>query len=117
MQHSSKQQARRQLNGTIKGGEPLGCPACVDERQAQGGQHVGLPLRRAGLPGQAQRAAQLAYARADVTEITQHDSGRLVRYRCLVRAGPFRQNGARLGQGFARTRQCQQQQIVRVAQT
>ena len=27
VQHSSKQQARRQLNGTIKGGEPFGGPA------------------------------------------------------------------------------------------
>jgi hypothetical protein len=34
-----------------------------------------------------------------------------------MRAGPFRQYGARLGQGFARTRQGQQQQIVRVART
>ena len=89
----------------------------MNQRQAQGGQHVGLALRRAGLPGQAQRAAQLAYARADVAEITQHDSGRLVRYRCLGGPGRSGQNGARLGQGLARTRQCQQQQIVRVAQT
>ena len=81
----------------VECGESVRRPACVGERQAQGGQHISFALGRAGPAGQTQRGAQLTDPRIDITDIAQNDPRGLMGHRGLIRAGPPRQHSSRPG--------------------
>jgi len=117
VQHPSHRDAGGQVDSTVKGGEPVCRPARVDERPAQGTQHIGLALRGPGPPGQPQRRSQLTYTGADVAGIAQDDPGGLMSDRGLIRARTPSQDRTRPGQCLLRAGQGQRQQIVHVTLT
>ena len=58
-----------QGEGGVQRGQPAAAVAAVDQRDAQRGEHVGLPLRGPGGPGEAHRGAQLRRGRVQVAEL------------------------------------------------
>jgi hypothetical protein len=103
------------VNGSIKRGKSVGCPACKDERGTESSQHVGFTIVRASPAGQAQSGPELTDPRPHITDISKDDPGSLVRYRRRIGTGTRRQRFPRPGQRLMRTGHRQRQQVVHVA--
>jgi len=78
------------VNGSIKRGKSLRCPACKDECGTESSQHVGFAILRASPAGQAQRGPEFTDPRAHITDIAKDDPGGLARYRRRIGIGPGR---------------------------
>ena len=61
MQYPRRQHAVRPLHGPLEHGQPVRCPARVNERYREAGEHIDLALGRAGLAGPVQRPPQFAH--------------------------------------------------------
>jgi hypothetical protein len=112
VQDPSGQRPAGELGRAVQGGQPGRGPGRMHECDAQGGQHVCLPLRGARPAGQAERGPQLGDALPEVAEIAQDDPGGLVRDRRSGRRRPPGQDPAGQGQGLARPGIGQRQEAV-----
>ena len=83
----------------------------VDQRDAQGRQDIGFPVRGVGRPREAGGSAQLGGRAVQVAEIPEHRADGLVRDGCLEGGGVGGKDSSRLRKRFPGTSTGQRQQI------
>ena len=85
--------------------------AAIDQRDTQGRQDIGFPVRGVGRSRKARGGAQLGGRAVQVAEIPQHRADGLVRDGCLKRGGVSGKNGSCLRKRFPGTSAGQWQQV------